>query len=57
MTGQFSSTVIMFDNKIALISSMKEQSAILIESDEFTQLFGALFEGLWNISEPYNLSG
>jgi sugar-specific transcriptional regulator TrmB len=53
MTGQFNSTVIMFDNKIALISSMKEQSAILIESGEFTQLFGALFEGLWAVSEPY----
>lgn len=53
MIDTFSSTVILFDNKIAIIASVKEQSAVLLESEEFYKLFSALFDGLWNISVPY----
>lgn len=53
MKGQFDSTIIIFDNKIAMITTMKEQSAVLIESDELTKMFTAMFEGLWASSTPY----
>ncbi|MDB5170354.1 MAG: TrmB family transcriptional regulator [Candidatus Saccharibacteria bacterium] len=53
MRGQFAATTILFDNKIAIITSLDEQSAILIESAEVSSLFGALFEGLWAASTPY----
>lgn len=53
MRGQFTATTILFDNKIAIITSLQDQSAVLIESDEISALFGALFEGLWVSSTPY----
>jgi HTH-type transcriptional regulator, sugar sensing transcriptional regulator len=51
--GQFTATTILFDNKVAIITSLKEQSAILIESNELSGLFKALFEALWQVSLPY----
>ncbi len=54
MRGQFTATTILFDNKIAIITSLAEQSAILIESAELSNLFVALFEGLWASSTPYD---
>lgn len=53
MQGSFKSTTILFDNKVALITSLDEQSAVLIESAELSTTFGALFEGLWQSSTPY----
>ena len=53
MRGQFTATTILFDDKIAIIASLEDQSAILIESDEVGALFGALFEGLWASSTPH----
>lgn len=53
MRGQFNATTLLFDNKAAIITSEKEQSAIIIESAELSSLFGALFEGLWSVSIPY----
>jgi predicted transcriptional regulator len=53
MRGQFNATTIIFDNKIAIITSLHEQSAVLIESTELSQLFGAFFEGLWSASTAY----
>lgn len=53
MHGQFTSTLILFDNKIAIISSLEEESAILIESNELNGFFTALFETLWQVSTPY----
>lgn len=47
MRGQFDSVVILFDDKVAIISSLKELSAILITSNEVHKLFSAMFEGLW----------
>lgn len=53
MQGAFKTTTILFDNKVALITSLNEQSAVLIESAELSQTYGAMFEGLWAGSTPY----
>lgn len=53
MHGQFESVIILFDNKVAIISSAKNLSAILIRSEETHKTMSAMFEGLWSASEPY----
>ena len=53
MRGTFSSTLIIFDDKVAIVSSIKSLSAILITSEEIHQFFLALFNGLWAVSSPY----
>lgn len=53
MEGHFKSVLIIFDNKVAIISSLKEKSAILITSQEIFDTFSAIFEGLWSASENY----
>jgi hypothetical protein len=52
MRGTFTSVVILFDDKVAVISSLAAKSAVLITSKELRQTFGAMFEGLWSVSEP-----
>ena len=54
MHGRFKTVMILFDDKTALISSLKELSAILIQSQELHDTFSAIFEGLWLGSEKYN---
>lgn len=53
MEGTFKSMLILFDDKIAIISSEKEPSAVLITSAETHALMSSMFEAIWNISEPY----
>ncbi|HEU0051284.1 MAG TPA: helix-turn-helix domain-containing protein [Patescibacteria group bacterium] len=53
MQGRFESVVILFDEKVAIISSLRAMSAILIDSPEIHRLMAAMFEGLWNVSMPY----
>jgi sugar-specific transcriptional regulator TrmB len=55
MQGKFKSVIILFDDKVALISSYKEKSAILIQSKEFFETMSALFDGLWTCAETYPL--
>jgi hypothetical protein len=50
MHGKFKSVIIIFDDKIAIISSIKELTAILIQSQEIHDTFLAMFEGLWESS-------
>ena len=50
MHGQYDSVIILFDDKVAIISSVNELSAILITSSEIHRLFSAMFEGLWSAS-------
>lgn len=45
MQGRFNSTMILFDNKIAIISSLNNLSAILITSDELHAFFKTLCGG------------
>jgi HTH-type transcriptional regulator, sugar sensing transcriptional regulator len=51
MQGKFTSMVILFDDKVALFSPLKERSVVLITSPEIHSLFSALFETIWEISE------
>jgi|SRR3989339_1995974 len=53
MRGKFKSVIIIFDDKVAIINSVKELSAILIKSTEVHNTFSALFEGLWQVSKDY----
>lgn len=53
MQGKFSSVIILFDTKVALISSFKEKGAVLIESKDVHATFKAIFEGLWSVSDSY----
>lgn len=47
LRGQFQSVIIIFDDKVAFISSLKNLSAILIQSREIQETMTALFSGLW----------
>jgi sugar-specific transcriptional regulator TrmB len=51
MRGKFKATTIVFDNKVAIITSMNEQSAVLIESTEAHDTFAAMFDALYEISQ------
>lgn len=53
MHGRFKSVIIIFDDKIAFISSLGELTAILIQSHEIHDTMEALFEGLWSVAKPY----
>jgi predicted transcriptional regulator len=53
MHGNFQSVLILFDDKVAIISSAQKLSAILITSPESHTLFTSIFEGLWSVSKPY----
>lgn len=55
MHGKFKSVIIIFDDKVVIINSIKELSAILIESVEVRATFKAMFEGLWQMSKEYKL--
>jgi sugar-specific transcriptional regulator TrmB len=51
--GAFKSLLILFDDKVAIISSYDALSAILIRSEEVHATFKAMFEALWLKAEPY----
>lgn len=51
MSGRFQSVLILFDDKVAFISSYKSLSAILIQSDETHQFLLSMFDGLWSAAE------
>lgn len=51
--GAFKSLLVIFDDKVAIISSYDALSAILIRSEEIRATFTAMFEALWLTAEPY----
>lgn len=53
MKGKFRTVIIIFDDKVAYISSLKELSAVLIQSEEMTATVKAMFDGLWEVSLEY----
>jgi len=53
MHGTFKSVIILFDDKTAIISSLKELSGVMLQSQEIHDTMLALFEGLWVNSEKY----
>ena len=48
----FAMTMYLYDNKVSLVSSRRENFGMLVESDEYAALMDALFELLWQASEP-----
>ena len=48
----FAMTTYIYDNKVGLISSQKENFGMIIESQEYSQNMSHLFEALWQISKP-----
>ena len=53
MKGAFRSLIILFDDKVAIVSSYDALSAILIRSEEINATFKAMFDALWTGAEPY----
>ncbi len=43
----------MFNDKVLIISPLEDLSAVLIQSQETTATFTAMFEGLWPVSKKY----
>lgn len=54
MHGRFQDVVILFDDKVAIISSLETSSAILIQSKEVHATMLAVFEALYDISKPWS---
>lgn len=48
----FTTTIYVYDNKVAILSTKRENFALLIESDEYAQTQRLLFEALWQLSTP-----
>ncbi len=53
MHGKLKSVLIIFDDKVAIISSLEKLSAVVITSQEVHDMFSAMFNGLWEISKEY----
>lgn len=47
----FAMTMYIYDNKVGIISSSKENFGMIIESNEYSQNMGHMFEALWQISQ------
>ncbi|OZB03942.1 MAG: transcriptional regulator TrmB, partial [Rhizobiales bacterium 39-66-18] len=45
-------TQYVYDDKVAIISSKRENYGLVIESEDFARLQTALFETLWSLSAP-----
>lgn len=54
MQGKFTSMIILFDDKVAIIGPWERKTAMLIVSEEVSQMFQAMFEAIWNVSQEYN---
>ena len=50
MFGKFKSVICLYDDKVLVISSLKELSAVLIQSQEYHATMEAMFDGLWSAS-------
>jgi sugar-specific transcriptional regulator TrmB len=48
----FDMTTYVYDNKVGIISTEKENFGLIIESEEFSKTMRQLFEVLWKVSEP-----
>ncbi|MBI4092765.1 MAG: transcriptional regulator TrmB [Candidatus Kerfeldbacteria bacterium] len=48
----FSMTTYVYNNKVGLISSLKENFGMIIESEEFHENMGHSFEALWQMAQP-----
>lgn len=46
----FDMTMYLYDNKVGLISTVKENFGMIIESQEYSRTMGYLFQALWQVS-------
>lgn len=53
MAGRFTSMIILFDDKVALIPPLTHESAILLSGKDVHDVFLAMFDALWESSKPY----
>jgi sugar-specific transcriptional regulator TrmB len=53
-TVLLSMTTYIYDDKVAFISSKKENYGMIFQSEELSRLHENLFEGIWSISTPSN---
>lgn len=53
LQGRFPSMIILFDEKIAFFGTKEAPSAVLITFAELHALVLAMFDGIWEVSEPY----
>lgn len=49
-SGMFTSMIILFDNKIAFISPLKNAEAVLIDSVDYANTMKVMFDALWDAS-------
>ncbi len=49
--GKFSSVIIMFDDKVAFISSLKTTESLLVQSADLTSTMQVMFDALWQASK------
>ncbi|RTK95036.1 hypothetical protein EKI60_01100 [Candidatus Saccharibacteria bacterium] len=49
-TGKFSAVIIIFDDYVASISSLKGHHAVLVKSSEMTKTMNVMFDALWQFS-------
>ncbi|MFH0856352.1 MAG: helix-turn-helix domain-containing protein [bacterium] len=53
----FSNTIAIYDNKVALISTRKEGFGFVVESADYAQSMMVFYDLLWNICKPYGDMG
>ncbi len=52
----FTTTIYVYDNKVAILSTKRENFGLIIESDEYAQTQRLLFEALWQLSTPDSIA-
>jgi HTH-type transcriptional regulator, sugar sensing transcriptional regulator len=45
-------TTYVYDDKVVILSSKREDYGLIIQSRDFANLYAAMFDGLWAISQP-----
>jgi sugar-specific transcriptional regulator TrmB len=50
-SGKFKAVIIIFDDKVAYLSSLKNTESLLIQSSEFTSTMQVMFDALWDTSK------
>ncbi len=45
-------TMIVYDNRVAIISSKKENYGLVLESEEFSRMLRSMYQAIWSISAP-----
>lgn len=51
--GKFQSVIIIFDDSIAFISSLKNTESLLVQSAEFTSTMTVMFDAIWANSQEF----